>query len=252
MGNTGFFSAKKLIERLYLHGLFELSMIFQDLGSMVFRAVEKASYDIIKIYRFTKLIFGLSQSPYILEDSFKKHLKLKYTSENYIGMFRELIERVKDDMYVEDLVTGGESTNEVDKIKGDSINLFQRGGFTLHKSHSNEQALETIATVNENELNVAKQHLGTKPKENKILGVLWDKREDSFIIQVQNVNKNATKRNILSTLASIYDPLRFVSPCLLLGNIIYHNLCDLKVTWDKEAPIDIQTQWLKWITGLKT
>ena len=75
---------------------------------MVFRAVEKASYDIIKIYRFTKLIFGWSQSPYILEDSFKKHLKLKYTSENYIGMFRELIERVKDDIYVEDLVTGGE------------------------------------------------------------------------------------------------------------------------------------------------
>ena len=104
----GFFSAKMLMERLYLHGLFELSVIFQDLGNMVFRAVEKASYDIIKIYRFTKLIFGWSQSPYILEDSFKKHLKLKYTSENYIGMFRELIERVKDDMYVEDLVTGGE------------------------------------------------------------------------------------------------------------------------------------------------
>ena len=35
-----FFSAKKLMERSYLHGLFELSMIFQDLGNMVFRAVE--------------------------------------------------------------------------------------------------------------------------------------------------------------------------------------------------------------------
>ena len=29
-------------------------------------------------------------------------------------------------------------------------------------------------------------------------------------------------------------------------------LCDLKVPWDKEITIDIQTQWLKWITGLKT
>ena len=28
-------------------------------------------------------------------------------------------------------------------------------------------------------------------------------------------------------------------------------MCDLKVPWDKEIPIDIQTQWLKWITGLK-
>ena len=39
IGNTVFFSVKKLMERWYLHGLFELSMIFQDLGIMVFRAV---------------------------------------------------------------------------------------------------------------------------------------------------------------------------------------------------------------------
>ena len=39
MGKTVFFSAKKLTERWYLRGLFELSMIFQDLGNMVFRAV---------------------------------------------------------------------------------------------------------------------------------------------------------------------------------------------------------------------
>ena len=36
-------------------------------------------------------------------------------------------------MYVDDLLTGGESTNEVDKIKSDSVNLFDRGGFKLHK-----------------------------------------------------------------------------------------------------------------------
>ena len=39
MGNTAFFSTKKLMERQYLLGLFELSMIFQDLGNMAFHAV---------------------------------------------------------------------------------------------------------------------------------------------------------------------------------------------------------------------
>ena len=39
MGNTIFFSAKKLMERWYLLGLFELSMMFQNLGNGVFRAV---------------------------------------------------------------------------------------------------------------------------------------------------------------------------------------------------------------------
>ena len=39
MGNTVFFSAKTLLEKWYLLGLFELSMIFQYLINMVFRAV---------------------------------------------------------------------------------------------------------------------------------------------------------------------------------------------------------------------
>ena len=81
--------------------------------------------------------------------------------------------------------------------------------------HSNKQVLYTNDSVIENELNFAKQHLGTKPKETKTLGLLWDKREDCFIIQEPTVNKSATKRNILNTLAAIYDPLGFVSPCVL-------------------------------------
>ena len=128
-------------------------------------------------------------------------------------MFLELIERLKDGMYVDDLVSGGESTSEVDKIKGHSVDLSQRGDFKIYKWHSNEQALETNNSVNENDLQFAKQQLGTKPKETKILRLLWDKREDSFITQVRNVNNYATKQNILSTLASIYDPLGFVLPC---------------------------------------
>ena len=39
IGNTVFSWAKKLTEIWYLRGLFELSMIFQDLGNMVFRTV---------------------------------------------------------------------------------------------------------------------------------------------------------------------------------------------------------------------
>ena len=43
----------------------------------------------IKIYRFTRLVFGLNKSSFMLEGTLNIHF------ENYIGMFRELIERVK-------------------------------------------------------------------------------------------------------------------------------------------------------------
>ena len=49
MGNTIFFSAKKLMEILYLLGVFEHSTIFQDLGNMFFRAVFRANFNLFNL-----------------------------------------------------------------------------------------------------------------------------------------------------------------------------------------------------------
>ena len=49
MGNAAFSSAKKLMERLYLLGLFKLSMIFQNLGYMVFRAVDGVAASLLSL-----------------------------------------------------------------------------------------------------------------------------------------------------------------------------------------------------------
>ena len=54
MGNMVFFLAKKLMERWYLDGLFELSMIFEELGNMVFRTVH------IVILLYTLLVIFLT------------------------------------------------------------------------------------------------------------------------------------------------------------------------------------------------
>ena len=43
----------------------------------------------------------------------------------------ELITKIRDDIYVNDLVTGGESMQKVEKKKYDSIELFGKWGFKL-------------------------------------------------------------------------------------------------------------------------
>ena len=92
-------------------------------------------------------------------------------------------------MYVDDLVIGGESLEKVEKIKSDSIELFEKGGFKLHKWHSNELNLETNDLNSEKELNFAKEHLGTKVNETKILGLNWDKQRN---IQSRNTYREST------------------------------------------------------------
>ena len=61
----------------------------------------------LEILRFTRLVFGLTQSPFILEGTLMKHF------ENYRDSFEKLIKIIENDMYVNDLVTGGNNLEEV-------------------------------------------------------------------------------------------------------------------------------------------
>ena len=164
-------------------------------------------------------------------------------------MYLELIRKIRDDMHVDDLVTGGESLQEVEKIKSDSIELFEKGGFKLHKWHSNEPNLETNDLSSEKELNSTKEHLGAKANKTKILDLNWDKQRDTFRVEIPTESQRLTKRNILKTLASIYDT-GFTSPVLLIGKILFRNLCDLRIPRDNEIPQEIDNKWVKWVNGL--
>ena len=74
MGNMVIFSAKMLIERCYLRGLFELFMIFQDLGNMVFHAVIY-----IYIYIYIEYVRTVSHR--------KLYMKNWYTSKVFGNFF---------------------------------------------------------------------------------------------------------------------------------------------------------------------
>ena len=58
-------------------------------------------------------------------------------------MYLELITKIRDDMYLHDLESGGESLQEVKKMKSDSIELLVKGGFKLHKWYPNKPSLVT-------------------------------------------------------------------------------------------------------------
>ena len=65
---------------------------------LCFHWVGSLESKIIKILRFTRLVFGLTQSPFILEGTLKKHF------ENYRDSFKKLIKIIENDIYVDDLV----------------------------------------------------------------------------------------------------------------------------------------------------
>ena len=60
-----------------------------------------------------------------------------------------------------------------------------------------------------------------------------------------------TRRGILCTVASVYDPLGFVAPFILRGKQILQQLCQEKVGWDEPLSDQLYTRWESWLLDLQ-
>ena len=54
-----------------------------------------------------------------------------------------------------------------------------------------------------------------------------------------------TKRGILRFLAAVYDPLGIASPTMLVGKLLYREVCESSLPWD-----EMGQEWLKFVRSL--
>ena len=80
----------------------------------------------------------------------------------------------------------------------------------------------------------------------RALGVQWFVQSDALQIRVVLKGKPLTRRGILSSISSIYDPLGLAAPFLLKGKQILQDLCKTQATWDETVPDGIRARWEKW------
>ncbi len=202
----------------------------------------------IRTFRFTRVLFGLNQSPFILGGTIDQHLNSKEAE------YPDEVKEIKRSIYVDDTLLSGESKDAMEKLKNTAITIFKDAGFELHKWHSNLPELEDQKRVTEStdssEQSYAKSQLGVKKEETKLLGLIWNKTEDTIGVDFPEKQDNMTKRSVLQNIASVYDPLGIVSPTTLAGKLIYRDACDLKVPWDAVLPESLQRRWTTWMKNL--
>ena len=73
-------------------------------------------------------------------------------------------------LWVDDLITGGENSEQVVSLQDTIIEIFHKAGCKLHKWHSNVPALEGKELVNETNQILGKQQLGVKLNGNQNFG----------------------------------------------------------------------------------
>lgn len=83
------------------------------------------------------------------------------------------------------------------------------------------------------------------------LSLNWHLQTDSLDFLVSREEKLFTKRAILSTASSIFDPLGFVAPITIQGKVLVRELCAQHCEWDAPIPAENQSQWKAWKDSLK-
>ena len=125
--------------------------------------------------------------------------------------------------------------------------MCHQGDFNLHKFLSNNKDViksipesDSIEGIKEIDLDL------DKPPFECTLGVQWCIESDSFVFNIVLQDKPCTRRGVLSTVSSIYDPIGFVAPLMLQGKSILQELCGLNLGWDDPIPEDVKMKWEKW------
>ena len=221
----------------------------------------------VETYRFTRVLFGLAPSPFLLDGVLEYHL------DSWAQRYPEDAERLRRSFYVDDLLTGGQDVQQTKARKEVAQAIMSDATFKLHKWHSNCPELEEDGHQQETEVqgtqlktreksanspaateeqSYAKQQLQVKPSESKPLGGKWNKSEDTIAVQfpVANTSGVTSKREVLAKLAKVYDPLGLACPVTLQGKQIYREVCDCKAAWDVPIPENLRVRWLKWEQSL--
>nr|XP_039248981.1 uncharacterized protein LOC120326708 [Styela clava] len=84
----------------------------------------------------------------------------------------------------------------------------------------------------------------------KALGMIWDVEQDTLCFRVKHKDKPATKRGLLSTIKSIFDPPGFGQPVLPPMKVLIQDLCRKKYDWDDPIPQELKKEWSKWLSDL--
>ena len=111
--------------------------------------------------------------------------------------------------------------------------MLSEGGFNLTKFILNDKGLLNDIPVSDRATEVTDL---TYDLSSKVLGVKWDVTSHQFYFVVslndeQKCPPNFTRRSMLSTLSSTFDPLGLVSPVLILGKIIFQDVTRLRIGW---------------------
>lgn len=201
------------------------------------RILWRNEHGVADIFELLTVTFGLACAPWLAIRT------LNQLQEDEGKNYPNAAHVIRDNVYVDDVMTGSFSLDETLTMRKELQQMFESGGFKLRKWASN--CHEVLNGIPESDRIIEFIPKIEDQETIKTLGVFWSPQSDEFMFKVNNIPfiENISKRQVLSWLARIYDPLGWVAPVLIVAKILIQSLWQEGLCWDDKIGEKNEKQW---------
>ncbi|UYV84906.1 hypothetical protein LAZ67_X003949 [Cordylochernes scorpioides] len=179
----------------------------------------------IRTLRHTRVVFGLTCSPFILAAVLKYHL------DSIVDYRKPVADVLRRSFYVDNLVFSVDEPDELKRFREVANDIMDEAKMTLR------------------EWKYGGSRILVNKEDSRVLGLYWNKERDTLRCHIpQDTTKygEVTKRTLLSNLQKFFDPLGFYAPIFLIPKFLIQRTWLLKLGWDQSLPTDIQQEFKRW------
>nr|XP_054604550.1 uncharacterized protein LOC129165413 [Nothobranchius furzeri] len=199
-------------------------------------------------YRMRVHVFGNSPSPAVAIYGMRLAAK---EAENENGADAQNF--IEQDFYVDDALKSFPTVAEAVDVLKKAQKMLALSNLRLHKIASNKVEVAKAFCPEDRakdikNLDLTKDELPVQ----RSLGVSWNPTSDTFTFHVPKEQKPFTRRGVLSTVNSLFDPLGLLAPVTIKGRLLLRALSSSNLEWDSSLPQDMYESWRSWHESLNS
>lgn len=198
----------------------------------------------VRDYCMNRLTFGTSSAAFVAIRT------LQETAKDGKNKYPRAFDVIMNDAYVDDVISGADSENDAIQLRSDLVQMVDSGGFALRKWASNSNTV--LEQIPEDQREVQCPLELNVNETIKKLGIQWNAATDvfGFVSSLADAKEPHTKRNTLSTIAKLFDPVGLVALVIVVAKIFMRRLHGANLQWDDEVNGELLIDWKKYLTEL--
>lgn len=195
-------------------------------------------------YQMTVHPFGAVSSPAVVS------YVLRQAAKDASSCSEEVLHEIERNFYMDNWLRSFRSEEEALSLARKVDAVLDNGGFRLYQWASPNRTILRELPKQRLAASAVNMDLDETPIE-RTLGMSLDLREDKFVLRVTRKDLLVqTKRQMLSAVSSMFDPMGFLAPVLATARILLQDVWRAGSGWDDPLDEELIQRWQKWSEAL--